>query len=44
VCKEMLDKFGLCGVILKSSFVFIKAGIKIASGLPDICFMAVVQC
>jgi len=28
VCKEMLGKFGLFGVILKSSFVFIKGGIK----------------
>jgi len=44
VCKEMLGKFGLCGVILKCSFVFIKAGIEIASGLSDICFMAVVAC
>jgi len=44
VCEEMLGKFGLCGVILKCSFVFLKAGIEIAPGLSDIRFMAVAAC
>jgi hypothetical protein len=30
VCVEVLDKFGMCGVILKGSFVFAKAGVEIA--------------
>jgi len=44
VCEEMLDKFRVCGDVLQCSFVFVKAGVEIAPGLSDICFVAVIAC